>query len=350
MGHPHPQGQTVTHPHTQNMSTTWARLMAQTFENAGLDCPALFKQAGLDYSNLKNTNGYFTQDALSRLWRLASQQSNNPAIGLLMASSTVIRSFNELSFSILASEDMHSALDRLIRYQRLIGEAMDFRLLDEARGHRLIIESQGHHTPLAYEGFDAALAIILSNIRWVSQLEFTPLEVTLFHPTPINSQPYKDCFRCPIHFGHVYTSVLIAHDDYVRPSPMGNKGISCKHDLELTQSIKALEQGALSQQVSALITQNWQGQEPKIDALASQFNMSKRTFQRRLKEEGLTFHTLVDQTRQALALEYLQQDQLSLQQVSHLLAFSEHGNFYRAFKRWHGITPKQYRQSLQTPQ
>jgi len=263
-----------------------------------------------------------------------------------MASSPVISVFNELSFGILASETMQHALQRLIRFQRLIGEAMDFSLEDEDSGHRFIINSHGHQNALAYEGFDAALAIILANVRWVSQIEFTPIEITLFHPQPKNTQPYDELFCCPVKYNTAQTSVLIAHDDYVRPSPMGNKGISEKHDLELNQSITELEKGSLSEQVLRSMKTHWQGQEPRIEDLARQFNMSKRTFQRRLKEQGHTFLNLVDQTRQALALEYIQQKPLTLQQVSHALAFSEHGNFYRAFKRWYGLTPKQYRDRL----
>ncbi len=340
----------VTNQASQQMSVTWVRLMVQTFEGAGLNSQALFNQLGLEHSRLTDSNATFSQDELSGLWQLASQQSGNPAIGLLMASSPVISVFNELSFGILASETMQHALQRLIRYQRLIGEAMDFSLVDEDGGHRFIINSHNHKNTLAYEGFDAALAIILANVRWVSQIEFTPIEITLFHPQPKNTQPYDQLFCCPVKYNTPVTSVLIAHADFVRPSPMGNKGISDKHDLELNQSITELEKGGLSEQVLRHLKKHWQGQEPRIEDLARQFNMSKRTFQRHLKEQGHTFLNLVDQTRQALALEYIQQKSLTLQQVSHALAFSEHGNFYRAFKRWYGLTPKQYRDELTNKQ
>ena len=336
----------MTDQQSQQMTVIWVRLMVQTFEGAGLDSQALFSELGLEYSRLTDPNAKFSQDELSGLWQLASKRTHNPAIGLLMASSPVISVFNELSYGILASENMQHALQRLIRYQRLIGDAMDFSLVEEDGGHRFIINSHGHENALAYEGFDAALAIILANIRGVSQIEFTPIEITLFHPRPNNTQPYDELFSCPIQYNMPHTSVLITHTDYVRPSPMGNKGISAKHDLELMQSIKELEQDSLCEQVLKNMKENWQGQEPRIEELAGQFNMSKRTFQRRLKEQGHTFLSLVDQTRQALALEYIQQKSLSLQQISHDLAFSEHGNFYRAFKRWYGLTPKQYRDSL----
>ncbi len=333
----------MTQQQSQHMAVIWVRLMVQTFQEAGLDCKALFSELGLEYNKLEDTSARFSQDELSELWRLASLRAHNPAIGLLMASSPVISVFNELSFGILASENLQQGLQRLIRFQRLIGEAMDFSLVDEAQGHRFIIQSNGHQDALAYEGFDGALAIILANVRWISKIKFNPIEITLFHAQPKDTAPYDELFQCPIKYNSSYTSLLIAHEDFIRPSPVGNKNISEKHDVELVKSIKELDQSSLCEQVLSNIKKNWHPQEPRVEDLATQFNMSKRTFQRRLKTQGHTFLSLVDLARQELALDYIQQSPMSLQDISHQLAFSEHGNFYRAFKRWYGLTPKQYR-------
>ncbi len=328
------------------MAIIWVRLMVQTFESANLNICELFERVGLEYSRLNNPHGKFKQDELSLLWQAASLESGNPAIGLLMSNSPVMSVFNELSYGILASDNMCEAMSRLIRYQRFVGEAMDFKVQEEANGYRIIINSAGHTHKLAYEGFDGALAIILVNIRWVSQLEITPLEITCFQPTPDNIQPYEALFRCPIKFNQEQTSLLISHEDYIRPSPIANKAISAKHDDEMTRSLKELDQTNLSRQVMNLVIKQWNQVEPQIEDVASYFNMSKRTFQRRLKEDGWTFLALVDHCRKVMALEYVEQPKYALQHISHLLGFTEHSNFYRAFKRWYGMTPKQYREQL----
>jgi len=72
--------------------------------------------------------------------------------------------------------------------------------------------------------------------------------------------------------------------------------------------------------------------------------MSERTLQRRLKDEGTTFAVLVDEVRTDLARMYLADDRLAVYEVAFLLGFSEPSAFNRAFKRWLGTSPREYRQ------
>ena len=325
------------------MAITWVRLMVYAFEAANLNAADLFESVGLDIQDLNDSQAGFKQDDLSRLWREASRASGDPAIGLLMSNSPVVSVFNTFSYGILASENIQSALARLIRYQRIIGEAMNASLSEEANGYRLTIRVEGNLEPLAYQGFDGALAIMMTTISWAAKMEVIPLEICFLQPEPIDRQPYDEQFRCPLKFNQSNTSILFSHDDYVRPSPIGNKAISDMHDGELDQSIKDLDESSLTDKVIKLFTRELVNQEPHIEEIASQLNMSKRTFQRRLKDEGWTFVALVDHTRKTMAMEYVLQPQYTLQQISHLLGFTEHSNFYRAFKRWYGLTPRQYR-------
>ena len=329
------------------MAVTWVRLMVYAFEAANLNPAELFESVGLDLEALNDSRNGFKQDDLSRLWREASRVSGNPAIGLLMSNSPAVSVFNTFSYGILASENIEAALTRLIRYQRIIGEAMNANLSEEPAGYRLNIHVQGHQEPLAYQGFDGALAIMITTISWAAQMEVTPLEVCFLQPEPEYRQPYEEQFRCPLKFNQPTTSVLFSRDDYVRASPIGNETISLMHDGELDQSIKDLDESSLSDKVIKLFASSLANEEPHIDNIASQLNMSKRTFQRRLKDEGWTFVALVDHTRKGMAMDYVLQPQYSLQQISHLLGFTEHSNFYRAFKRWYGLTPRQYRDKEQ---
>jgi len=71
--------------------------------------------------------------------------------------------------------------------------------------------------------------------------------------------------------------------------------------------------------------------------------MSLRNLQRRLNEKGTSFKDILEDTRRTLALDYIKQSHLSLGEVSYLIGFSNLSNFNRAFKRWTGKTPGDYR-------
>jgi AraC-like DNA-binding protein len=73
--------------------------------------------------------------------------------------------------------------------------------------------------------------------------------------------------------------------------------------------------------------------------------MTARTLQRRLQDEALGFTALVDEVRLAMARRYLADPSLSIAEVSFALGYSEPSAFTRAFKRWSGRAPAEYRES-----
>ena len=77
--------------------------------------------------------------------------------------------------------------------------------------------------------------------------------------------------------------------------------------------------------------------------MAQALHLSQRTLQRRLQEEGTSYQQLLDDTRRDMAEQYLQQPGLTLLEVAYLLGFADPSNFFRAFRRWFGCTPNEYR-------
>jgi AraC-like DNA-binding protein len=83
--------------------------------------------------------------------------------------------------------------------------------------------------------------------------------------------------------------------------------------------------------------------EPALEDIAQTLGLSEWTLQRKLREHGISFTQLVDQIRQDSALSHLKQHNLNITQLASLLGYSETSAFSRAFKRWFGVSPKQWR-------
>jgi AraC-like DNA-binding protein len=87
------------------------------------------------------------------------------------------------------------------------------------------------------------------------------------------------------------------------------------------------------------------GSNPSATRTAALLHISHRTLSRKLQQEGTTFKELFDDVRRRAALSYVARRDLGLSEIAFLLGFSEAASFHRAFKRWTGQTPLEYRRA-----
>jgi AraC-like DNA-binding protein len=104
--------------------------------------------------------------------------------------------------------------------------------------------------------------------------------------------------------------------------------------------------GIVSEDVKRLLTVRVHGGDTRIESVSRELAMAPRTLQRKLDEEGLTYHALVEETRKAAAVRHLGDRRLSISEIAYLLGYSEPAAFHRAFKRWHGVSPQTFRGTL----
>jgi AraC-like DNA-binding protein len=98
----------------------------------------------------------------------------------------------------------------------------------------------------------------------------------------------------------------------------------------------------LSAQVRAALAADLRG-GPTLEGVAARLGVPPRSLQRRLAAEGTSYNGLLDQVRHELALRYLRQRELALVEVAFLLGFAEQSVFQRAFRRWTGTSPAEWR-------
>ena len=142
-------------------SVAWIRLIIDSLQQHGLDCAVLCQNAGLPARYLFDPEQRISQKTVSSLWRAAEETSNNSCIGLSVGQQLDFQYLSAVGYSLLSSETLGQALQRLTRYQRLIGEAIQllqaeespsvlvFDRLDNNISHHSI-ETNSHGAPLCH--------------------------------------------------------------------------------------------------------------------------------------------------------------------------------------------------------
>ena len=167
--------------------------------------------------------------------------------------------------------------------------------------------------------------------------------MTLPYPAPGHWRCYEEMFNCPVHFD---AAVMEWHFDagvLDEPCPNANP-ITARMCQRLCERIVDERAGA-SDLVRRIRAECLDAAERFPDArrMAEQLGMSLRTLHRRLADEGHRYKDIVDQVRRSLAEEFLRETELTVEAIAERVGYSDTANFRKAFKRWTGATPVDYR-------
>jgi AraC-like DNA-binding protein len=170
-----------------------------------------------------------------------------------------------------------------------------------------------------------------------------PREVHLRYAPPSYAPVYEEVFRCPVVFNAPYNQIIHSKQvlDVVNPSsnPL-TKQLAIKLCDQLLQQ-QEQHRGLINKVERILISQP--SNFPSPAEIAQQLSTSERNLRRQLKEQGSSYQQILDRVRADIAIGYLRDTQLPLEDIAHLLGFSESSSFYRAFRKWTDKAPSSYR-------
>lgn len=116
---------------------------------------------------------------------------------------------------------------------------------------------------------------------------------------------------------------------------------------ELTKRLSELSvDDSTSARVRSILTELLPNGEFTIDDVAKKLGYSKRTLQRKLSSENTTFQKQLNSTREVLALNYLQNTDMTTSNIAYLLGYQELNSFLRTFSIWKGMSISEYREKM----
>jgi AraC-like DNA-binding protein len=191
---------------------------------------------------------------------------------------------------------------------------------------------------------ELTMGMAMNLVRHVLGPDWAPRHVAFEHGRPHEWHEHRDTFRADVSFGQGCNSLLIPKRELIGKAMPGSDPILL---MLIKDAIRQLgdngnEIGLLERARQTILATLHLG-EPALDEIAHHLGLSEWALQRKLREQGLSFTQLVDQIRQDSAIAHLKQQHLSVTQLASMLGYSETSAFSRAFKRWFGLSPKQWR-------
>ncbi|MFQ6024306.1 MAG: AraC family transcriptional regulator ligand-binding domain-containing protein, partial [Acidiferrobacterales bacterium] len=266
----------------------------------------MFDQAGLDPKKLHDPNARYPVAGLTKLWRLAVRTTADPAIGLKAARFLAPTTLHALGYSWMASETLKEALDRGVRYYRIVSSGIEATLEEDTDVYRFII-TVPEIPPVADEAIDAGMAIIVLACRRSYGKDFSPLRVTLQRKPPPDREVYDQLFRAPLEFAARENALLFDKIKVNTPLSTANAELARANDRVIRDYLARFDRGSVKLHVEAKLVEQLSSGRVTQASIARALNLSSRTLQRKLKEEGTTYKELLDDTRRELASQYVKQ-------------------------------------------
>ena len=336
---------TPSRPSTATALTSWARAIRKALEAADLDSARLFAEAGLDLAALDDPNARYPVAATTRLWQLAVQASGDDDFGLTVARHVSQTTFHALGYSLAASSTLKEAFDRLLRYFRIVTDAAELSVEETRDEYRLRLHVDPARAVIAPQAMDAFAYLMLRLCRGLYRRDFSPLRVSLMREAPRNLFAFERAFRAPLQFGARENLLCFARAPLELRLEGANPELARQNDEIVLRYLARHERDDLVARVRGLLAEWLPSGVPGEEAVAAALHLSSRSLQRKLADEGSSYTQLLTETRQGLARSYLADPRSSVSEIAYLLGFSDTSSFTRAFKRWEGVSPSDYRVS-----
>lgn len=332
-----------THHHIKALPVALASMTNMGF--AAADCLA---GTGIDESDLLGDCAAipFTLEQEFRFHRNLLALTGNPMLGLLLGKDYRIESYGLLGYAFLSSSTLRHALAVIQNFGPLAFSPFEINFrVDGNRG--VLSMRQGLALPddllTFYIDRDITAAIYGSQGSLRQPLE--PAQIRLMHDGGGQPLIYERHFRCPVVFGSEASELHMDAALLDEPMPLGDSQASAMVQQQCQLLLSRVRSGGSAIDMVRQIIVSRPGYFPDIDFVAEKLNTTSRTLRRRLAREGSSYQAILSEVRYQLALDYLANSSLPLEEISVLLGYSAPGNFSNAFKRWHGSSPRAYRQT-----
>jgi AraC-like DNA-binding protein len=306
----------------------------------GLSVDNVLRRAGLPGDLFARSRVSLPSDEYFRMWQAIADEAGDPRLPLRIGTGIPIEGFDAPLFAGLCSPDLNTALQRFSQYKRLVGPMA------------LHVDVARAGTRIEFEWLDKTLAppAVLVSMELVFFVHFARVATrTRVQPLAVQSpHPFPDALACDF-FGIPVTraaapSLLFSPEDARRPFLTANDQMWQQFEPGLKQRLSELDHAATTfQRVRAALLELLPSGAASMEAVSKKLGISARTLQRRLNQEGETFQSVLNRTREALARHYLKRPELTSSEISFLLGYEDPSSFFRAFSAWTGTTPEQAR-------
>lgn len=236
--------------------------------------------------------------------------------------------------------------ERSERYFKLLSNTFMWQIKEEGDLSHVHLNREAHRRGLELST-EASLSATVVVLQAMTEQSIRPTQVTFKHDPPKDFTSYDTAFQCPVLFNQPHYSITYKTTDLRTRTAKADKSINqflMERVDEETNGLKVAG-SKLVFDVEELIKDALPSGIPSIHQIAEHIGMSNRTLTRRLSEAGVSYRDLIQKTQEGVSKNLLKNATRSIAEIAFETGFSEQSAFNRAFKRWTGMAPVEFRKN-----
>ena len=319
--------------------------LIRIIEQRGIDSAALLKEFQLPASVTADMDARIPVEQVARVYDRTAELLNAPLFGLDKGLQSTPFSLGPIMNILLNSPNLGTAFKYSRRYLKVFSEEFEYKpfFTSQYFGLRFISPP---NTYMSYHQVYAAMGHALSICRWLYGENFNLIKIDLMTPAHGEDKDYIKFLGVLPTFNASTNILYFPKEALRRPLPWHSNQLQPVLDHTEEKLVSIFKQDTFKSQVIKIITDKLFMSKLSIDHVAQELNITRRTLQRRLKENNLVYRKLLDEVKRESAYKLLinkQHKTKSLTEIAFMLGYNDTSIFHKHFKRWAGIPPGKYR-------
>lgn len=332
-----------------DLSVGFIQSLAQALQQLGHDPAPLLQRYGLVPARLAEAGARLSIPRYMHLGHAAIALSNEPALGLHMGRLSRLNQAGLAGVAAAQAPTLGEAARTLVRFEPLY--AANYRgqssLHEDNQGAWLRFYSISPYNDYNRFVVDSVLAGWLAQLSGLVGVAVQTERMEIEFCAPAYADRYQSLCSSPVQFGATHNQLRLDRASLALRNP-AHCPSTWQHLLQLCEQELAerTRMRSLAERIAHLLGPLLNGgREPDLGEVAAQLQLPTWTLRRKLAEEGTQFRAILNDTRRDLAVTYIRDTELAFGEIAYLLGFASAEAFQRAFKRWNGVTPGDFRRS-----
>ncbi len=323
------------------ISTNLYRKMIDCARLEGID-EAAFKKLPTSLESIQQLQAV-PADHFFELHELLDEKLG-PGFAVRVGQQMKIEDYGVLGLSWRTCSWAGEIFDRCERYFHLLSNTYVFKVEKKADNSFIYLNRHAYRPGIAFSN-EATISATVVVLQYMTETDIRPVQVAFKHKAPSNLSSHHSAFLCPVHFEQDHNYIAYATQDLERRTAKADASINRFLVERVEEETRGIEvhPNQITADVAALIKDALPSGIPSISQVGEHIGMSNRTLTRRLSENGLSFRDIIQKTQEQVAKDLLHNTLRSVAEIAFETGFSEQSAFNRAFKRWTGVSPLEFR-------